>query len=346
MITSTNTSQEAVLERMLGDVSDELDKREGSVIHDALAPVSIEMALGYLVIDQMLDEFYVTSCSRNSLVLKAAERGLTPKEATAAIWQVKVEPETLQLAMTDRFNCGELNLIVTRRVGNGLWELTCETAGTEGNTMDEQLLPITHISGLTSINFTKIVEAGTDEEETETFRARYLDFIQKPASSGNANDYYNWAMSVDGVGAAKIFPLMNGNGTVGVVIANSEMRAAGDALIESVYDYIEDVRPVGASVEVKSATEKAVNVTAEVVLNSGYSLSDASSDLSDQLDAFLQENAFETTYVSLAKVGNILIDLNAVADYADLKINGSASNLTLDDTEIGVIGTVQLEVKA
>lgn len=344
MATASNIDQEKILERMLEDVSDDLDKREGSVIHDALAPASIELALAYLVIDQMLDEFFVDTASRQSLILKAAERGLAPKEATAAVWQVQVEPESLSLDSGDRFNCGELNLYVSKRVGNGLWELTCETAGTEGNTMADDLLPIAHINGLKSIKFTKIVEEGTDEEETEAFRKRYLTYIQRPASSGNCNDYYNWAMSVDGVGAAKIFPLANGNGTVEVCIANSEMKAAGSTLCNEVYEYIETVRPVGATVTVVSASEHAVNVTAQVMLNSGYSLSDASSELTNALDEFFQSNAFDASYVSYAKVGNILIDLNAVSDYANLKINGSAANLSLSDDEIAVIGTVQLEV--
>lgn len=344
MLTSDYTAQENILERMLDEVSDDLDKREGSVIWDALAPASIEMCLAYLVIDQMIGEFYVDTASRESLILKAAERGLTPHEATPAIWQVKIEPEGLQLSSDDRFNCGDMNLYVSKRVGSGLWELTCETAGTDGNNLSENLLPINQIGGLTSINFTKIVEAGTDEEDTEDFRDRYLTYLQKPASSGNVNDYYNWAMSIDGVGAAKVFPLVNGNGTVGITIANSEMKAAGDTLCNNVYDYIETVRPVGATVTVKSATEKAVNVTAQIMLNSGYSLADASSGLTTALDEFLQDNAFETTYVSFAKIGNLLIDLNAVADYANLEINGASSNLALGDDEIAVVGSVQLEV--
>lgn len=344
MITTTTTSQEATLERMLANVPDDMDKREGSVIWDALAPASIEICLAYLVIDEMLAEMYADTTSRNGLILRAAERGITPKEATPAIWQVKVEPEGLSLDSDDRFNCGEINLYVSGKVGTGLWELTCETAGTVGNTMTEQLLPIKSISGLKSINFTKIVEEGTDDEDTETFRARYLAYIQRPASSGNVNDYYNWAMSVDGVGAVKITPLVNGNGTVGVCIANAEMNAAGATLCQQVYDYIETVRPVGATVIVSSATEKAVNVTANVSLNSGYTLADASTALTTALDEYLQNHAFNSAYVSYAQIGNLLIDLDAVADYADLKINEAASNLALDASEVAVVGTVQLEV--
>ena len=37
-----------LMERMLENVSDELDKREGSVIYDAIAPAALELANMYV----------------------------------------------------------------------------------------------------------------------------------------------------------------------------------------------------------------------------------------------------------------------------------------------------------
>ena len=39
---------EAILERMLGRVDDSFDKREGSVIYDALAPAAVELQLSLI----------------------------------------------------------------------------------------------------------------------------------------------------------------------------------------------------------------------------------------------------------------------------------------------------------
>lgn len=57
---------------------------------------------------------------------------------------------------------------------------------------------------------TTILSAGTEEESDNALRARLLNVIQKPSTSGNRYDYYNWAMECEGVGAAKVFPLANG----------------------------------------------------------------------------------------------------------------------------------------
>ena len=43
-----DVTYDAILARMLGRVPDDLDKREGSVIYDALAPAAIELQLMYL----------------------------------------------------------------------------------------------------------------------------------------------------------------------------------------------------------------------------------------------------------------------------------------------------------
>ena len=42
---------DTLMERMLENVSDELDKREGSVIYDAIAPAALELANMYVALD-------------------------------------------------------------------------------------------------------------------------------------------------------------------------------------------------------------------------------------------------------------------------------------------------------
>ena len=42
---------EVILQRMLDKVSDNMDKREGSIIDDALAPAAVELQLMYIELD-------------------------------------------------------------------------------------------------------------------------------------------------------------------------------------------------------------------------------------------------------------------------------------------------------
>ena len=73
---------ETILDRMLSRVSNQFDKREGSVIFDTHSPTAIELQILYLELDTILKEAYGDTASREFLIRRCAERGITPYEAT------------------------------------------------------------------------------------------------------------------------------------------------------------------------------------------------------------------------------------------------------------------------
>ncbi len=335
-----------ILQRMLDKVSAKYDKREGAVIYDALAPVAMEHSLLYIDMQTLEKEMFADTASREYLIKHAAERDIEPKEATKAMWYAKIEPKELFVSNGERFSASSMNLVVISKESEDTYKMECETAGTVGNTLDHKLRPVNNISGLTSATLTELADAGTDEESTEDFRARYLAVLRKPATSGNAQEYYNWAMSVDGVGAAKVYPLADGPGTVKVVITDAEKKAASAQLINEVKEYIESVRPIGASVTVKSAEELTVNVAATVTLAAGENIASAVNKFEIALSDYLSDVAYSATKIPLSMVGKILLDTEGVSDYTGLTLNGTASNVAVEDDQVAVLGTVSLEVSA
>jgi len=342
-----NETESTILQRMMGHVSDDLDKREGAVIYDALEPVALEHQELYMDMDASLDARFLMTAPREYLVKMASEDGVTPHAATAAVYSATFTPSGLELAMGERFNCDDLNLYVSGKVSDGVYKLTCETSGEIGNACTGSLIPINYIPGLESATLGSLLVKGVDEEETEAFRKRYHTFRSNPAASGNNADYVNWASSVDGVGAVRVLGAEeSGAGKVTVIITNEKRRAADDALCQKVWNYIETVRPIGATVTVESAEEIAVDVTANITLLKGYSLDQCTSAMTEQLTEELAKNAFDVTYVSYAKIGNTLININGIYDYDTLKVNKGTSNITLTDRQVAVPGNVQLEVKS
>jgi baseplate J-like protein len=206
------------------------------------------------------------------------------------------------------------------------------------------LVPIDYIQGLTRAELTGIIMDGSDEEPTEALLERYLTKVQKPSTSGNRYDYYNWAMECEGVGAAKVFPLSSGPGTVKVIIADANMSAAGTGLLEMVRGHIEELRPIGADVTVASVVEKAVNVSAGIKLQAGMNLGVVQNAFQAKLTGYLHNEALDLSYVSLARVGNLLLGTEGVEDYSNLLLNGVSGNVALMEDEIAVAGTVTLEV--
>ncbi len=86
-------------------------------------------------------------------------------------------------------------------------------------------------------------------ETDDDLLSRLLDYIRRPPAGGNKYDYVKWALEVDNVKAAWCIPIGQGPGTVDVLILASGGNEIPDqALLDAVLAYIEDVRPVTASI--------------------------------------------------------------------------------------------------
>ncbi|HWQ41085.1 MAG TPA: baseplate J/gp47 family protein [Desulfosporosinus sp.] len=338
---------EAILARMLDRVPADLDKREGSIIYDALSPAAAELAQAYAELEVNLRLFSAQTSSGEYLELRTADYGVTRKAATKAQRKGLFfgQGDTLlDTPINSRFSIEQTNYRVMEKILTGQFIMECEVAGSVGNQHFGSLLPIDYINGLIRAELSDILIPGVDIETDDDLRQRYLQRIQQPATSGNTAQYRQWAVEVSGVGDAKIFPLWAGPGTVKVAIVDAEKQPATSTLVDTVVDYIETVRPIGAAVTVVSAAAKAVNVSAAVALASGYVIQGVTDAFSAALESYLQDTAFTSTYVSYAKVGTLLLSTPGVIDYADLTLNGGSVNMALADEEIPVLGTVELGV--
>ena len=96
---------ETILNEMLSQVPDTVDKREGSVIYDALAPAAMELAQVYILLDVIFDETFVDTASLQYLMLRAREIGVPIQEATQAVVRGAFQPPGLEIPEGSRFNC-------------------------------------------------------------------------------------------------------------------------------------------------------------------------------------------------------------------------------------------------
>ena len=142
-----NQTYESILQRMLDRVSDSLDKREGSVIWDTHSPTALEFQNLYLELENMLQEAYGDTASREFLIRRAKERGITPYSATNAILKGEFTPKDIDV-LGKRFNLQELNYVVTEKIADGTYRVECETEGAVGNQYLGSVIPIEYIDGL------------------------------------------------------------------------------------------------------------------------------------------------------------------------------------------------------
>lgn len=131
------------------------------------------------------------------------------------------------------------------------------------------------------------VIGATDAESDASLLERLLEIIRRPPAGGNRYDYRTWALSVDGVDAAYVYPLRRGLGTVDIAITSNN-DVPSDETVRRCQEYIDDVRPVTAreSKVVKPDVTK-VNFSIQVKI-SGVTLPEITSAISTALSDYFK----------------------------------------------------------
>ena len=110
---------ENIMEDVLSRVPSTYDKREGSVIWDAIAPTVVEIVNTYIAIDTVLNETFADTANLYYLAKRAKERGISQKLASQAVLQGEFTPVNLELSIGTRFSCENLNYVITEKITGG-----------------------------------------------------------------------------------------------------------------------------------------------------------------------------------------------------------------------------------
>jgi uncharacterized phage protein gp47/JayE len=336
-----------LLQQMLDRVPGDVDKREGSIIYDALAPAAAELSELYAQLDVNMNLAFADTSSGDYLSRRTADFGVIRQAATRAKRQGKFYGENgtaVDVPIGSRYSAGSINYVAREKLNTGSFVLESETVGVAGNQQFGDMLPIDYISSLARAELAAVLVPGEDEESDEQLRSRFFAEVQNPGTSGNVSDYMRWALSVAGVGGARVLPLWNGPGTVRVVIVNADKQPASEVLQSAVLHFINENRPIGAEVSVVSATSLPIRIKASVTLAAGYTIQLVSAAFTAALTSYLEETAFQINYVSIAKLGTLLLGIPGVLDYDGLLLNGGSANIELDIDEVPVAGLIELEV--
>lgn len=348
-----NITYESILQRMLDRVPNNMDKREGSIIYDALAPAAVELQLMYIEFDTILNETFADTAQRDYLVRRAAERGITPYEATNTILKGLFTPTSLDIPIGSRFSCNELNYVVIEKTKDGEYQLQCETPGVSGNANFGDLIPIDYIQGLETAKLSEVLIPGEDEEDVESLRERYFESFDTKAYGGNVKDYIQKTNAIAGVGATKVTPVWNGGGTVLLTILDSEFNKATDVLIQKVQEEIDPtndgtgigIAPIGHVVTVKTVNEIKININANFVFDEGYNFQSLKTNIQNAIESYLLEIrtnwANQTnSVVRISQIETKILQIEGILDIENTTLNDSTSNLTLTEYEIPVMGVV------
>lgn len=340
---------ETLLREKLAQVALTLDKREGSIIFDAIAPNSLESAMIYVALDTILNETFADTASRDYLILRCAERGIAPYAATPA---VGIGEFNIDVPIGSRFSCDKYDWVVTEKIQAGKFYMTCETPGADPNGYTGTLIPVDYIEGLTTAILNEIYIPGEDEEDTEVLRLRYLNSFSNQSYGFNRAQYIETTEAIPGVGGCKPYRAWNGPGTVKLVITDSNHGVPSPELIETVQTTIDPTQnhgdgiglaPIDHEVTVEAVTGTTIDVTTKMTYAPGWSLEECQPYIEDALNAYYEElNATwskeNNLIVRISQIEQRLLALPGIVDIAGTALNGSERNVTLDENAIVVKG--------
>lgn len=348
----TTMTYENILDRCLSRVSSNVDKREGSIIYDAIAPAAAELAMLYATLSAEMDRAFPDTATDVDLTNKAKERSVFRLPTTYAVRKALITG--VEVPIGSRFSGGDVNYVVTDKIKVGEYQVTAEEAGEIGNHHFGILFPIDYIDGLASATLADILIPGEDEETDDALRIRYYASLDSKAFGGNAADYKEKTEALAGVGQVKVFPVWNGGGTVKLVITDSLGNVPSSELIATVQNEMDPVgytgqgiglAPIGHTVTVEGVTGSTVNIAFVITFESGYDWAGVQSNVKAAIQSYFDDLIAtwvdaSAIIVRISQLESKVLLVNGVLDISGTTINGVTGNLSLTATEIPLLGTV------
>lgn len=322
---------------------------EGGLLNIILAPGAYVFWEGLQALRAQVPISFVDETSGAYIDKAAAGYGITRKPGTAAGVDVTftgtagasvpagticVTADGLCFATDEALTLGE--------GGSGTVSATADEVGAVYNIPAGAVVSTQEaVTGVTGVTNTQAAVGGTDPESDAALFARLDAYRKTPPTSGNDRHYHQWALEVNGIGAAAVIRCWDGPGTVKVIVADMELRPVEEDKVDEVAAYIETQRPVTAEVTVESAAGVGVQVAVTVETDGTVSKSNTVQALTDRVAEYLGTLAFQPeAEIVYNRVLSFVMELEGVTDCSGLTVNGGTVNVPLDADEVPLLGTV------
>ena len=339
---------EALIKRILENTKkNNLDTREGSVSFNLLAPLAEELAKAYISMGDILSLAFIEDTYDEYLDKRVNEFGIYRKDGEKATGAIRVTgSDNAYITNGTIVTCGDLEYIVLNDIvlpNDNIIYVEALEIGYKYNLPAGSTFELAEpIFGIETLTNETAFENGVDAETDEELRERFKYIIQNPRTSGNINNYKEWALECDGVGRVKVYPLWNGNGTVKVLIIGNDNLPCSTDTINEVKAHIEEERPIGATVTVETPELLELTFDIKIKLDSAYSLDSANEEIENSLKKYIEN--LEDEDVIYFKSLSIVGELECVDDITEFKINNKQQNITIGDYYIPIIKTITVTV--
>ncbi len=341
-------TQLKILERLKADFleqnPDDISAIEGTFAFDTLSASAVEFEKSYAEDEMILAAAFLQSSWGPYLDMIGNRHAIHRKTATKAIVDLTVTGNVgAQLLKGSMFSTASGTNFLTVEdavipaAGKVIVKAEAQEAGAAHNVDANTIIKIpVSIYGISKVNNDAAAYDGFEAETDDELRSRIAFKIEMPATSNNDAHYKLMAQEVPGVGEVQVLPLWAGNGTVKVIIGNSNNDYPSDDLITKVSDHIASFRIIGPTVTVVGPTKVAIRIKLKVTDGSAEA-----DDIKNLVNAYFRERIFKMGYVSVAKIGQMILEQTGIDDYANLTVNGGVSNVTIDKESMPYVEAVE-----
>lgn len=373
---------EYILTEALSKVPDNVDKREGSIIRDALSPCCYEAAKHILYLADIIEQTYIETANGLWLDGRVIEGGITRDPATYAkklgVFKTQLD-EPCQISIGQSFSTvGDTILnytavqVYTNEDGDvvpGSYVMQCNTVGSVGNSYIGRIVPNDYIEKLASAEITTLLYPGEEEESDDSLRERFLANLMKTAFGGNIAQYRQWAKEISGIGGVQVYPVWAGGGTVKLSIIDTDYNSCSSEFCQTILEKFDPensggetglglgIAPIGHEVTVSTPLPRTINVSGKITLLPGYKLETLLPQIKLALEEYLlslrqawENSDDENNYSVIVYLGRInfaILNVKGVSSAYELQLNGTDTDIRLTETsslqEIPVLGTVSLD---
>lgn len=371
-----------ILTEALSKVPDNVDKREGSIIRDALSPCCYEAAKHILYLADIIEQTYIETANGLWLDGRVIEGGITRDPATYAkklgVFKTQLD-EPCQISIGQSFSTvGDtiLNYTAVQVYANedgdvvpGSYIMQCNTVGSVGNSYIGRIVPNDYIEKLVSAEITTLLYPGEEEESDDSLRERFLANLMKTAFGGNIAQYRQWAKEIPGIGGVQVYPVWAGGGTVKLSIIDTDYNSCSSEFCQTILEKFDPensggktglglgIAPIGHKVTVSTPLPRTINVSGKITLLPGYKLETLLPQIKLALEEYLlslrqawENSDDENNYSVIVYLGRInfaILNVKGVSSAYELQLNGTDTDIRLTETsslqEIPVLGTVSLD---
>lgn len=374
---------EHILARYLGNVRDDVDKREGSIIWDSGAPLCIELAIAYAYVQAMVLNCFAASAPSPYLELRCEEQGLTRDPATYAkrlgvftdgsggAYSVPIGTKFCTVSETNLVNYTVTEVYAPGGITiPGSYILTCDESGVIGNQYFGEIVPIYNLQGLATATLSDILIPGTDDQDIEDLRKQFFDTVSQKAFGGNITEYRQFVTSLEGVGLCQVYPTWDGGGTVKISFINSEYKTPSQILINAVQQAVDPhyddeyagkglgMAPIGHVVTIVGSEDYTVDISCEIELENGYTLGQVTPLIEQNLETYLEglrknwDKASDLNVYSVEiiyeRVKTTIMDTIGVKNISSCTINEQSQDIVLQEDsakqQLPILGEVTVSV--